>query len=43
MRLQLKSAVTWRSEVEHALERLLGDGRPARPAPAPHAPVSRDV
>lgn len=41
MRLELKSAVTWRSEVEHALERLLGAVRPARPAPAPHAPASR--
>ncbi len=41
MRLELKSAVTWRSEVEHALERLLGVVRPTRPAPAPHAPASR--
>jgi GNAT superfamily N-acetyltransferase len=43
MRLELKSAVTWRSEVEHALERLLGAVRPARPtpAPAPHARLPR--
>jgi GNAT superfamily N-acetyltransferase len=42
MRLELKSAVTWRSEVEHALERLLGVVRPTRPAPAPHAPTPRE-
>jgi hypothetical protein len=42
MRLELKSAVTWRSEVEHALERLLGAVRPKRPAPAPHAPTPRE-
>jgi GNAT superfamily N-acetyltransferase len=30
MRLELKSAVTWRDEVENALERLLGAVRPAR-------------
>ncbi len=30
MRLELKSAVTWRDEVESALERLLGVVRPAR-------------
>lgn len=30
MRLELKSAVTWRDEVEYALERLLGAVRPAR-------------
>lgn len=41
MRLELKSAVTWRTEVEHALERLLGVVRPARPAPAPHARTTR--
>ncbi|CAN5297542.1 GNAT family N-acetyltransferase [soil metagenome] len=34
MRLELKSAVTWRSEVEAALERLLGVVRPA-PSPTP--------
>ena len=38
MRLELKSAVTWRAEVEHALERLLGVVRPARPAPGPARP-----
>lgn len=31
MRLELKSVLTWREEVEHALERLLGVVRPARP------------
>lgn len=42
MRLELKSAVTWRSEVEHALERLLGAVRPRHaPAPAPHARSTR--
>lgn len=39
MRLELKSAVTWRTEVEHALERLLGAVRPSRPATAPHTPL----
>jgi GNAT superfamily N-acetyltransferase len=34
MRLELRTAVTWRDEVESALERLLGAVRPARqPAP----------
>jgi GNAT superfamily N-acetyltransferase len=34
MRLELRSAVTWREEVESALERLLGAVRPSRqPAP----------
>jgi GNAT superfamily N-acetyltransferase len=42
MRLELKSAVTWRSEVEHALERLLGAVRPRHaPAPAPHGRSTR--
>ncbi len=31
MRLELKSVLTWREEVEHALERLMGVVRPARP------------
>lgn len=30
MRLELKSVLTWRAEVEHALERLLGAVRPPR-------------
>lgn len=34
MRLELKSAVTWRSEVEAALEKLLGAVRPSRAQPA---------
>ena len=38
MRLEVKSAVTWRSEVEAALERLLGAGPPGavprRPPPS---------
>ena len=42
MRLDLRSAVTWRGEVEAALERLLGAVRPPRPAtqptPAPRQP-----
>jgi len=43
MRLELKSAVTWRDEVESALERLLGAVRPARvPAADPTHRVLRD-
>jgi GNAT superfamily N-acetyltransferase len=46
MRLELKSVVTWREEVEAALERLLGVVRPSR-APRPvvgrDATVGRDV
>ena len=38
MRLEVKSAVTWRSEVEAALEKLLGVVRPAR---APHPATER--
>jgi GNAT superfamily N-acetyltransferase len=34
MRMELRSALTWRDEVEAALERLLGAVRPS-PAPAP--------
>lgn len=34
MRLDLRSVVSWREEVESALERLLGAVRPARPVPA---------
>ncbi len=42
MRLELKSAVTWRDEVESALERLLGAVRPARhPAADPSHRVVR--
>jgi GNAT superfamily N-acetyltransferase len=42
MRLELKSAVTWRDEVEAALERLLGAVRPARqPAAEPSHRVVR--
>jgi len=38
MRLELKSVVSWREEVEAALERLLGAVvRPGRPVPAPRA------
>jgi GNAT superfamily N-acetyltransferase len=37
MRLELKSILTWREEVETALERLRGAVRPAR-IPAPHNP-----
>ena len=35
MRLDLRSALTWRDEVEQALERLLGAVRPGRSQPAP--------
>ena len=43
MRLELKSVVTWRDEVESALERLLGAVRPARvPAADPTHRVLRD-
>lgn len=42
MRLELKAAVTWRDEVESALERLLGAVRPARvPAADPTHRVLR--
>jgi GNAT superfamily N-acetyltransferase len=40
MRLELKSVVTWREEVEAALERLVGVVRPSR---APRPVVGRDV
>jgi GNAT superfamily N-acetyltransferase len=45
MRLEVKSAVTWRSEVEAALEKLLGAVRPGRrPQPAAdHRGAHRDV
>jgi GNAT superfamily N-acetyltransferase len=35
MRLELKSVLTWREEVEQALERLVGAVRPSRVRPAP--------
>ena len=35
LRLELKSILTWREEVEAALERLVGAVRPARVRPAP--------
>ena len=42
LRLDLRTAVTWRGEVEAALEKLLGAVRPPRPAtqptPAPRQP-----
>ena len=42
MRMELKSALTWRDEVEQALERLLGVVRPTpRPAPKPTQPPAR--
>ena len=37
MRLELRSVLTWREEVEAALERLVGGLRPVRPA-AEHVP-----
>jgi GNAT superfamily N-acetyltransferase len=36
MRLELKSVLTWREEMESALSRLLGAVRGGRPAPAAH-------
>ena len=42
MRLELKSTVTWRDEVESALERLLGVVRPAHPAADPSHRAVRD-
>lgn len=42
LRLDLRSVVSWRTEVEQALERLLGAVRPSRapaPAPVPVAPA----
>lgn len=43
MRMELKTALTWRDEVEQALERLLGVVRPAvRPAPKAAPPHARD-
>ncbi len=35
LRMDLRAAVTWRDEVEQALERLMGAVRPHRPAPDP--------
>jgi GNAT superfamily N-acetyltransferase len=35
MRMELRTALTWRTEVEAALERLVGAVRPTQPAPAP--------
>lgn len=35
MRMELRSALTWKDEVEQAVERLLGVVRPTRPAPKP--------
>lgn len=40
MRMELRTAVTWRDEVEQAFERLVGAVRPS-PAPAPEAPMRR--
>ena len=43
MRLELRSAVTWRDEVEQALEKLMGAVRPKRPAADPAPRVLRDA
>lgn len=44
MRLELRTALTWRDEVESALERLLGAVRPARqPTPDPSHRVAHRV
>ncbi len=40
MRLDLKSVLTWREEMEAALSKLLGAVRPARPAPVAQRGVS---
>ena len=42
MRMELKSALTWKDEVEQAIEKLLGAVRPTpRPAPKPTQPPAR--
>lgn len=41
MRMDLRTTVTWRDEVEQALEKLLGAVRPARPATHPAPRVFR--
>lgn len=41
MRMDLRSAVTWKDEVEQALERLLGVVRPARTTPKAAQPPAR--
>lgn len=41
MRMDLKSALTWKDEVEQALERLLGVVRPVRPTPKASQPPAR--
>jgi hypothetical protein len=44
MRMDLRTTVTWRSEVEAALERLVGAVRPVRrPAPKVTGPGSRQA
>ncbi len=42
MRMELRNLVTWRTEVEAALEKLVGAVRPAQP-PTPAAPASREL
>ncbi|HET8961883.1 GNAT family N-acetyltransferase [Nocardioides sp.] len=41
MRMDLRTTVTWRGEVEAALERLVGAVRPVRPAPKVTGPSRR--
>jgi hypothetical protein len=41
MRMDLRTTVTWRTEVEAALERLVGAVRPVRPAPKTTGPNRR--
>jgi len=44
LRMDLRSVLTWRDEVEHALERLLGVVRPiVHPVPKAHRPSARGV
>lgn len=42
MRMELRTALTWRDEVEHALERLVGAVRPV-PKASPETRVNREV
>jgi GNAT superfamily N-acetyltransferase len=43
MRMELRSALTWKDEVEQALERLLGVVRPVRPTPKTSQPPARGL
>ena len=43
MRMELRSALTWKDEVEQALERLLGAVRPVRASPKASQPPARGL